>query len=129
MSGQSEIIKRYSGRKFHWRDCNCWELTRAVWREVAGVDLPFDTPQEISASSISLAVGRALNKALDGGLLTECAYTSPALALFTGRHVSPHGGVVLNGLLLHVTPFTHVSHDPVGLVMEKGEFNQVRYFR
>lgn len=123
------MIKDYLGRKFHWRECNCWELCRVVWRDLTGVDLPFDTPELLTVGTIKQVVGRGLQHCLDKSIIVERrGPVEPCLVLFQARTLSPHGGVFINDMVLHVTPFDHVRHEPLDIVMAKGKFTEAKFF-
>lgn len=123
-------VDDYLGKKFHWRELNCWELTRNVWKEITGVEIGYPTPDgPLSSAMFTERLGRGLQDALDTGVLTQCEFGSPTLAFFTSRFTNPHCGVVIDGLVLHIMPFHHVRHDPVGLIMEQGKLETVSYYR
>lgn len=123
------MIETYLGQKFHWRTMNCWELCRKAWLDLTGQDLPFETPESITSARIKEAVGRALQHCLDKGVLRELSGPAePSLILFQSRFLMPHGGVLVEGMVLHVTALDEVRHEPLETVMAKGKFTEAKFF-
>lgn len=103
-------VDRYLDRRFDKARYNCFDFAREVWKELTGVDLGAQTPEDISISAFTaraLFVANSLEK-LD-------APVDPCLVLMRRARIEPHVGVYYRGRVLHLKP-TGVQYMPLDQV-------------
>lgn len=92
-------IDDYLNREFRRHSYNCWDFVRDIWKDLTGVDLGHQTPNDPSVGSYTQ---RALEVA--SRLTPLESVEDPCIVLFQRKRLAPHVGVYYRGKVLHMNP-------------------------
>jgi len=95
---------KYLDREFHWRNYNCWDFIREVWRDHCGVDLGRRTPDDITVKAL-VAAFSTQEFDVDGSIVTRIAEPEdPCLVMMVRPKILSHVGIFVNNQILHLIP-------------------------
>lgn len=100
---------------------NCWHFVQEIWKDLTGIDLGDQTPENHSAESYkktAVAFAATLEKVPH--------LQDPCIVLMLRERVQPHIGVYYNGRLLHLNA-RGAEYRPIDQVT--ASYTTVQYYK
>lgn len=120
-------FRKFYGKEFHWRNYNCWDFTREVWKDAGGVDIGSRQPREWTSAGFREAFAEQEHD-VSGRIVQRLDQPeNPCLVMLTRPGVLSHVGVYVRGKLFHLHPFKGVVLEPLEIVAMG--FDEVRFYK
>ena len=115
------MIEKYLTWEFDMQRQNCFDMARAFWAELTGVQLGRQTPYEIAVDAFTLRAEQVAAR-----LKKVETIVDPCLVLMQRERINPHVGVFYRGRILHLDYRQGAAYEALDHVTAR--FTKVSYY-